>query len=230
MPRLGACLGVLLALAAAAAAAAPPAETVAPVAAMIERVIPGGAAHFALSLVDRAELPGACDSAVGECVALADLPDGRVGISGTSLPSLGFGVGTFLRARCNASLTWVKTGGLEARCTAATLPAVGAAASRVYARSVRWTYYQNVVDSSYSFAWWNFARWEKEIDWMSLVGINIGLVYTGQEKVLRDVYARFGVNLTDASGALSRGPLYISLVILRTKYTGWRQNDFNVHA
>ena len=24
--------------------------------------------------------------------------------------------------------------------------------------------------------------------------------------------------------------LYILLAILRTKYTGWRQNDFNVHA
>jgi hypothetical protein len=24
--------------------------------------------------------------------------------------------------------------------------------------------------------------------------------------------------------------LYISLVVLRTKYTGWRLNDFNVYA
>jgi hypothetical protein len=83
--------------------------------------------------------------------------------AGTSIPSLSFGVGTYLRSRCNASLTWVKTGGLLSRCSPGALPAVGATSSRLYARSVRWTYYQNVVDSSYSFAWWDAARWRKEV-------------------------------------------------------------------
>ncbi|KAM6596305.1 hypothetical protein CsatA_006829 [Cannabis sativa] len=42
-------------------------------------------------------------------------------------------------------------------------------------RPVPWSYYQNSVSSSYSFAWWDWKRWEKEIDWMALQGINLPL-------------------------------------------------------
>uniref|UniRef100_A0A803NLK2 Reverse transcriptase domain-containing protein n=1 Tax=Cannabis sativa TaxID=3483 RepID=A0A803NLK2_CANSA len=35
-------------------------------------------------------------------------------------------------------------------------------------RLVPWSYYQNSVSSSCSFAWWDWERWEKEIDWMAL--------------------------------------------------------------
>ena len=210
MPTPARRLAVLASLQAAVHAAAPP-STTAPIAALIERVLPGASPHFALTIGPPAS---GCDSAAaaGECVALGDTPDGRIGITGTSLPSLGFGLGTYLRSRCNASLTWQKTGGLNPRCSASALPKVGAEASRTYSRSVRWTYYQNVVDSSYSFVWWDAKRWQQEIDWMSLIGINIALVYTGQEKVLRDVYSQFGVDLANASGALDyfNGPAFLS--------------------
>jgi alpha-N-acetylglucosaminidase len=70
------------------------------------------------------------------------------------------------------------------------------------------SYYQNVVTSSYSYAWcvvtlqpvsppaqwliavklltlcrasrWDWERWEREIDWMALNGINLPLAFTGQ--------------------------------------------------
>jgi alpha-N-acetylglucosaminidase len=35
--------------------------------------------------------------------------------------------------------------------------------THVVTRELKWSYYQNVVDSSYSFVWWDFARWEIEI-------------------------------------------------------------------
>ena len=89
---------------------------------------------------------------------------GGVTITASSVPSLTFGLGVYLRRACLASLTWVKTGGLNARCTdAATLPPMPAAAPQYYARVFRWTYYQNVVDSSYSFAWFSEARWQIEV-------------------------------------------------------------------
>ena len=55
---------------------------------------------------------------------------------------------------CSVSLTWVKTGGItggRAVCGLA-LPRVGASVH--WTKRAPWTYYQNVVDSSYSFAWW----------------------------------------------------------------------------
>lgn len=39
-----------------------------------------------------------------------------------------------------------------------------------------------------SFAWWDWKRWEKEIDWMALQGINMPLAFTGQEAIWRKVF------------------------------------------
>lgn len=39
-----------------------------------------------------------------------------------------------------------------------------------------------------SFAWWDWERWEKEIDWMALQGINMPLAFTGQEAIWQKVF------------------------------------------
>ena len=180
------------------------------IASLIDRVLYSGASkQFVLSIDTNLT---SCDSPVNECVVLSNLPNHKVGIKGTSLPSLGFGVGTYLRTSCNASLTWFKTGGHLTRCFSSSKtgntntnsttntnfpPVPSSTANQIFARTFRWTYYQNVCDSSYSFVWWNETRWRQEIDWMSMIGINIALVYTGQEKILRDVYKQFGIDLTN---------------------------------
>lgn len=61
-------------------------------------------------------------------------------------------------------------------------------------RTVEYSYFQNVVESSYSFAFYSWADWEKLIDWQALTGINLGLAYTGQEEIYRKTFAAFGVN------------------------------------
>jgi hypothetical protein len=35
--------------------------------------------------------------------------------------------------------------------------------------------------------WWDFKRWEREIDWMALRGINFPLAFNGQELIWRKV-------------------------------------------
>ena len=40
---------------------------------------------------------------------------------------------------------------------------------------------QNVVTASYSSAFWDWRRWEREIDWMALHGVNLQLAFTGAE-------------------------------------------------
>lgn len=39
-----------------------------------------------------------------------------------------------------------------------------------------------------TFAWWDWERWEKEIDWMALQGINLPLAFTGQEAIWQKVF------------------------------------------
>nr|POF20224.1 alpha-n-acetylglucosaminidase [Quercus suber] len=55
-------------------------------------------------------------------------------------------------------------------------------------RPVPWNYYQNVVTSSYSYVWWDWERWEKEIDWMALHGVNLPLAFVGQEAIWQKVF------------------------------------------
>ena len=40
-------------------------------------------------------------------------------------------------------------------------------------------YYMNVCTFGYSYVWWDWTRWEKEIDWMAMNGINIPLAFVG---------------------------------------------------
>ena len=107
-----------------------------------------------------------------------DTDGSQIRVAGSSITSVGYGIGMYFRDVCNASLTWVKTGGMAAaeRCVSASHH-VKVGQSRTYTRSVKFTYYQNVVDSSYSFAWWGWDRWSTEIDWMALHGINLALMY-----------------------------------------------------
>lgn len=152
----------------------------------------------------------ACPSSDGEvleCASLANAgTDGHIAITGSSVNSLVFGIGTYVKQYCNVSLTWVKTGGMErarTSCGNANLPYIGDGtngAKVAIQRVVKWTYYQNVVMSSYSFVWWDWARWQIELDWMALHGINLALMYTGQEAVLMRTYKKFGLDLSAQSG------------------------------
>jgi alpha-N-acetylglucosaminidase len=70
-------------------------------------------------------------------------------------------------------------------------------------------YYFNYCTFSYSMAFWDWARWEKEIDWMALAGINLPLAITGQEAVWQRVYSKMG--LTDAEiKAFLAGPAFLA--------------------
>jgi alpha-N-acetylglucosaminidase len=73
----------------------------------------------------------------------------------------------------------------------------------------RYRYYYNYCTFSYSMVWWDWARWEREIDWMALNGINLPLAITGQEKVWQNVYRALG--LTDAEILdFIAGPAYLA--------------------
>lgn len=68
---------------------------------------------------------------------------------------------------------------------------------KVLVKSVdRYRYYQNVCVYSYSYVWWTWARWEREIDWMALNGFNLALAFVGQEAIWQRVYKK--VNMTDS--------------------------------
>jgi hypothetical protein len=64
-------------------------------------------------------------------------------------------------------------------------------------RGSRFCYYQNVCTVSYSSAWWDAARWTREVDWMAMRGVNLPLAFTGQEWVWLELYAQFNLTYND---------------------------------
>jgi alpha-N-acetylglucosaminidase len=130
---------------------------------------------------------------------------GRIAVSGTSGVELARGAAHYLRQKCNMSFAWNRTGGNNV-----VLPKVWPAPDRaVRYRTVEYSYFQNVVESSYSFAFYGWAEWEAMIDWQALTGINLGLAYTGQEEIYRKTFATFGVN-DSTFGNWTNGPAWLA--------------------
>ena len=70
-------------------------------------------------------------------------------------------------------------------------------------------YYENVCTVSYSMAWWNFPRWERELDWMAMNGINLPLSFTGQEYVWQKLYKSLGLTDQEIKEYFS-GPAFLA--------------------
>ncbi len=57
----------------------------------------------------------------------------------------------------------------------------------------QYRYFLNYCTFSYTMAFWDFPRWQRELDWMALNGINLALASViGQECVWRNVMRRMG--------------------------------------
>ena len=68
--------------------------------------------------------------------------------------------------------------------------------------------YMNVVTYGYTAAYWDEERWDREIDWMALHGIDMPLMLIGAEGVYREVFRDMG--LTDADiDAWEVGPAHL---------------------
>ena len=70
--------------------------------------------------------------------------------------------------------------------------------------------YLNYCTISYTMAFWDWKRWEKEIDWMALNGINQPLMITGTEKVWQNMLRRLKYQEKD-----------IKSYIPSSAYTAW---------
>jgi|GEM_PF-575478 alpha-N-acetylglucosaminidase len=73
----------------------------------------------------------------------------------------------------------------------------------------RYRYDFNYCTFNYSMSWWNWDRWQKEIDWMALHGIDMPLALTGQNVIWQRVYKGLGFTDKDLEGFFS-GPAYFN--------------------
>ncbi|XP_044490579.1 alpha-N-acetylglucosaminidase isoform X2 [Mangifera indica] len=136
--------------------------------------------------------------------------DPEIMIRGTAGVEITSGLHWYIKYWCGAHVSWDKTGGIQIASVPSpgSLPLVKDAGVRIQ-RPVPWNYYQNVVTSSYSYVWWDWEKWEKEIDWMALQGINLPLAFTGQESIWQKVFMNFNISMEDLNDFFG-GPAFLA--------------------
>jgi len=160
----------------------------------IKRVVPAQADHFVVK-----EIPAENGKDVFELQSV----NGKVVLGGNKALSVASALSYYLKNYCRLDFGW---NGNNMQFPAV-LPVVPAKIHRQTPYNYR--YYLNYCTFNYSASWWDWARWQKEIDWMALNGINMPLALTGEEAIWRDVYHDMGFTNKDLDSFFS-GPAYFS--------------------
>ena len=104
--------------------------------------------------------------------------NGKPKIIGNSYLSVTTGIGWYLKYYVGIHLTW---NNLTTDLTAINLPLPQQAETR--RTNLKYRYQFNYCTFSYSMAFWDWERWEKELDWMAMRGINLPLALLGTDVV-----------------------------------------------
>ena len=160
---------------------------------LIERYLPGHSEDFVLETIP---------AEGGHDTYELDSRDGKVVLRGNNAGSVAAALGWYIKYTMKANISWCGK----------RIPVFEAGALPMpepYRRVIEQEFrvYMNYCTHSYSAAWWNWDRWEYEIDMMALNGINMPLAITGTESVWYHTLLDLG--FTDAEArAFIAGPAF----------------------
>lgn len=72
----------------------------------------------------------------------------------------------------------------------------------------QYRYYLNVVTFGYTTPYWDWARWEKELDWMAFHGINMPLTAVANEAIAARVWRKLGLKDKEIANFFT-GPAFL---------------------
>lgn len=127
--------------------------------------------------------------------------DGKPLIRGNNYVSIASGINWYLKYRLGVHLTW----NTMHASLPATLPVAGN--TERHDTDIKHRYYLNYCTLSYSMAFWDWKRWEQELDWMALHGINLCLDIVGTDVVWRNVLLKLGYTKAEANEFVA-GPAF----------------------
>ena len=142
-------------------------------------------------------------SAEKDVFILTASPDGKPCVKGNTVLSVATGINWYLNHHAHVNLAW---NNLTTDLSAVALP-VPAAEER-HTCSVDYRYYLNYCTFSYSMSTWTWERWQQEIDWMALHGINMPLQIVGLDVVWKKLLVEdLGYSRADANKFIA-GPCF----------------------
>lgn len=125
----------------------------------------------------------------------------KVVIRGNNYVSIATGLNWYLKYYAGIQLSW---NGMTAKLPDV-LPAVPQ--KERHDTDLKYRYDFNYCTYSYTMAFWGWERWEQEIDWMALHGINLPLAMIGTDVVWRNVLMKLGYTKDEVNQFIA-GPAF----------------------
>ena len=127
----------------------------------------------------------------------------RVTVRGNSWVNIASGLNWYLKYYAGIHLTWNQ---MHAKLPPV-MPRVEKPERHETDLTLRYDF--NYCTFSYSMAFWDWQRWEEEIDWMALHGVNLPLAIVGEECVWRNMLLRLGYS-EEEIGQFIAGPAFLA--------------------
>ena len=157
---------------------------------LIERITPGYARQFRLELIQPEN---------GNDVYEIDSKGKKVVLRGNNAVSLATAYNRYLKYTCHAHVSWFG----DQLQLPEKLPLPTGKERRIIQGKYR--VYFNYCTISYTASWWDWERWQREIDYMAMNAINMPLSVVGLEGVWYNTLLRFGFTDEEARSFLT-GP------------------------
>jgi len=162
--------------------------------ALIRRILPQRASEFLVEPLPKEKN--------GDVFGIGSVKD-KILLRGNNGVAVASALYFYLTEYCHCQVTW---NGVNLRLPAK-LPKVP---FPIRTRSpYHYRYYLNYCTFNYSMSWWDWDRWQQEIDWMALHGINMPLAITGEEYTWYQVYHKMGFSDSELKDFFC-GPAYFS--------------------
>lgn len=161
-----------------------------PVDGLLERIDKGASKKFRIEKIDS-------DKEFFEL----DQKGSKVVVRGNNYVNIASGIHWYLKYYAGIHLSW---NGMKASLPEV-LPPVREKERRETDKTYRYAF--NYCTYSYTMAFWDWNRWEQEIDWMALHGINMPLAVVGADVVWHRVLKRLGYTKTEIDEFIA-GPAF----------------------
>jgi len=162
--------------------------------ALLKRVVPKQANQFILKPIAAAN---------NKDVFEIETINNKIVLRGNDGVAIASALYYYLNNYCHAQVTWNGTN--------LALPASLPLPKKIIRKETpyEYRYYLNYCTFNYSMSWWDWPRWQKEIDWMALHGINMPLAITGEAYTWYLVYKDMGFSDEELKDFFC-GPSYFS--------------------
>lgn len=127
----------------------------------------------------------------------------RIVIKGNTWVNIAVGLNWYLKYYAGIHLTWNNMN----THLPASLPRV--TSPERHATDLKLRYDFNYCTFSYSMVFWDWKRWQTEIDWMALHGVNLPLAIVGEEVAWRNMLLKLGYTKEEI-GKFIAGPAFLA--------------------